>query len=364
MIGETEPTGFCNQLFGIFAYIPVALLLGSNLFVSSIFSRVSFSQTFRDFRNEFIELKFSEFFDFNFFIRFWNKREIRVVDFEIVKRCHLSAYFSSLKRKKWLSRNDDELLFWTRESGLNLPLPSKAIVRVVNNSGMIALYDFLQSGNAIVLPSGERNRHLKSLADVYFSLRPAQHVAYIVDHVVRHLRVPFIGIHLRAERDVYESKRSFEAGLAKIAHFIRNHRCLFSRPLGLDVRPPPVYVASGLFTGNYTKTAIRDSWGFDMNQRASAVLSVLRSVGLNEVHTMASILREVFPTEKELYAEHFAMIDLFILKRSSCFIPAHVESSLSYLVQRFQSFEIGDFSGELLKEKCSDHLKHFNHWGF
>jgi hypothetical protein len=190
----------------------------------------------------------------------------------------------------------------------------------------------------------------------------------------RSLESTFIGIHLRAEQDVYENDASFDEALPRIIKSIKNDQCFFayfdkgSIPKQIL---PQIYVASGLFTTDQTYGAKDTN---SSTYRQNAVMKALKEAGLTNVVTRSNLdelsrqrlgsVSKKYLEKTSLYAEQHAYIDLLILQKASCFIPAAPKgSSLSYVVQRFRSFEIGDFGGDLLVKRSPKHMD-FQSWGF
>ncbi len=64
IIADVTPAGLSNMLFGVYSYIPVALLYNvTGIIVGPMFSRRNFQQTYEEFvLEDFVELPFSYFF--------------------------------------------------------------------------------------------------------------------------------------------------------------------------------------------------------------------------------------------------------------------------------------------------------------
>lgn len=194
----------------------------------------------------------------------------------------------------------------------------------------------------------------------------------IVNHILRQsLEKSFIGIHLRAERDVYEDDAEFNRALPRIMESIKKNQCLFAyldnNSSIHDDNIPQIYIASGLFTTNHTHNAYESKSSL---YRKEAILKAFHASGLHSIVTRQTlkgyVQRHHANSEDHLlYAEQHAYIDVLLLTESSCFIPAsQVASSLSYVVERFRNFKVGDFGGNLLKERTSPHHSFFHSWGF
>ena len=71
--------GLCNQLFGVFGFAPLAVMYNASLIVGPLVSRESFSSEYH--KAVWIDVPFSDFFDFEHFSNFWYKRHgLQVVD--------------------------------------------------------------------------------------------------------------------------------------------------------------------------------------------------------------------------------------------------------------------------------------------
>jgi hypothetical protein len=178
---------------------------------------------------------------------------------------------------------------------------------------------------------------------------------------------------------MYESDASFDKDLPRIIKYIKNEKCFFAyfdNSSMFKETLPQIYVASGLFTTDQTYGAKDTN---SSSYRQNAVLEALHVAGLTNVVTRPSFLesRKSFTRSGSkksstrlgpknsssiyMYAEQHAYLDLLVLQKASCFIPAAPKgSSLSYAVQRYRSFEIGDFG---LVNPSPNHMD-FSSWGF
>ena len=181
---------------------------------------------------------------------------------------------------------------------------------------------------------------------------------------MKQLLPTFIGVHLRVERDVYTTDADFDKNLPAVIASIKAHRCLAQYTEGNLTSPvyndPVIYVASGLFTTNQSLYAEETPSSL---YRMKAVEKAFKDANLQSVKTKLTTGISHKHSFK-MYAEQHAYTDLLILSRSTCFIPASpFGSSLSYVVERFRDFQIGDFGGELKKMRSPPHMN-FHSWGF
>ena len=183
-------------------------------------------------------------------------------------------------------------------------------------------------------------------------------------HVFKQLLPTFIGVHLRVERDAYETDADFDKSLPDVIAGIKAHRCMsghtegnFSSPVYND---PVIYIASGLFTTNQSLYAEETSSSL---YRMKALMKAFKDAHLRSVVTKMSTGISKNRSFK-IYAEQHAYTDLLILTKSTCFIPAApFGSSLSYVVERFRDFQSGDYGGDLKKTRSPPHMN-FHSWGF
>jgi hypothetical protein len=223
VIGEPRLYGLSNQLFSVFAYVPIAQLLGVNLLVGPMYSRQSFSQTLVEFQQNSVELPFNDFFDFDFFSSYWGKKGLRVLDYRPLKHCVGTAdravqgdadhsTSSGAKVVVWnrtdffRRHSDEELVAMAALSDISVPLPpgARTVVRIEGNYGIWGLYNYFHN-YTYENSSAESTRRLRLLAEVYLSLKPAPHIAEIVNHVLHTIGAPFVGIHVRVERDMLKT---------------------------------------------------------------------------------------------------------------------------------------------------------------
>ena len=106
-------------------------------------------------------------------------------------------------------------------------------------------------------------------------------------------------------------------------------------------------------------------------------------MGFNNMYTRETLIAKVVQKKKalhiqhdpmptlpfntsifELLPEHGAYIDLLMSRQSTCFIPAHLPSSFSYMAQRMRQFD----NGQVLKytqisEENFGVSEEFKQWG-
>ena len=393
VIGEPDAAGLTNQLFSVFAYVPMCRVLGATgLIVAPLYSRLSFSQTYGEINRDeqVVKLPFGEFFDFVHFQQYWSTRGLKVLEYRSVQHCieqanHTDSNYTLAiynRRQKngdwWFKTNDSQIEQLAEQSNIKIPLHPRTIVKGEHKNTFMGQYNYFVGGDTRVSPKGRKNPRLKLLMDVYLSLKPASHIAEIVNHILAQLGYTFVGVHMRVERDI-QSKLT-----KKIMHgttqAMMQDPCFFGLNNASDF-PRPLYLASGIFSFKFASggffspvsivpTTITSSGkrniqfdSEDMSSRAASVMQSLYDVGfdMNNVHTMDRIMAKhnILRRNRVYHPEHFALVDLLVLSRSSCFVPTFQSSSLSYVIQRFRAFEEAVFDRPI-----STHLHLFSNYGW
>lgn len=189
LLGEYSPGGFCNQLFGIFSFIPFVRLLNlTGLIIGPVYSRKSFTVTFEGFLRDFIELPFSYFFDIDFFKIYWSKRGLEIVERKSVDKCLNLSAAMIVDRPRWLSFPDGQLMNMVKQSKIKIPIQENGIaVQLRGHHKFTALYNYLQSGGELIDKKTKiQNYHMKQLSEMYSSLVPSKRIRY------RSMRVAFM----------------------------------------------------------------------------------------------------------------------------------------------------------------------------
>ncbi len=290
LLAETTVTGLSNQLTAVYSYIPTALLFNTNLLLGCMYSRKNFEITMRQFDaepNGKKVMSFRDFFDWGAFKQGWrdvsggkaiaDMADLLLIDLfndsninngndnssNLASSAKLlsstptlqqqqpqyclpapdSAFYKDIKRTRWRSASDDELLAMANASNVSVPLQAPSIVRFASKFKMMALYNF-ERGNAsttAAMPAEalirretetetetETRRSSKSgggvgdgigigigtgidgktkyypslLEKIHHSVRPSRAVQTAVDAVLNALPRNFWAAHIRVEGDV------------------------------------------------------------------------------------------------------------------------------------------------------------------
>ena len=374
------------------------VLGATGLIVAPLYSRLSFSQTYGEINRDeqVIKLQFGEFFDFAHFQQYWSTRGLKVLDYRTVQHCIEQAnstdsnYTLAIYNRRhknggwWFKTNDSQIEQLAEQSNIKIPLPPRTIVKGEHKNTFMGQYNYFVDGDARmsytrVSPKGRKNPRLKLLLDVYLSLKPASHIAEVVNHILAQLGYSFVGVHMRVERDI-QSKLTKKIMHATTQTMMQD-ACFFglNNDNNASDFPRPLYLASGVFsykfasstnsafssptTANPSEKRNKQLDGEDMSSRAALVMQSLYAVGfnMNNVYTIDRIMakRKILRRNYLYHPEHFALVDLLVLTRSSCFVPTFQSSSLSYVIQRFRAFEEAVFDRPI-----STHLHLFSNYGW
>jgi hypothetical protein len=182
LLADNMPGGFCNQLFGIYSYVPLARLLNLGVILGPVYSRKSFTVTYDEFLLNYIKLPFSAFFDVNHFAQYWATKGLRVLDRRIYGGCLNKTAIVPIVRPKFFCFKDDAIFSMVSQSNVTIAdLAPGGGVQVVGHKGLMAFYNHLQSGgrNLANETDGTPNRHLKQLAEVHSSMVPSAKIGWV-----------------------------------------------------------------------------------------------------------------------------------------------------------------------------------------
>jgi hypothetical protein len=269
------------------------------------------------------------------------------------------------------------------------------IIRIKSISKMLGMYDFYQYHTI-----DNQSRRFQWLLHIHRHIQPAPMIQSRIQSIRQSFPREYIVIHIRAEADVLRRKHKllkteeittkqkqqyffqrlsleyqyllkkyqemeeqdpiFYYNLPAIISAIVNSTCyrqykkhyqqtVFEQsksllPMITNESFPLVYLSSGLFS-----TVMDTS---DEDQRGKILLEIIQALGFHSIQTKLTIattsssfsatFSKLGNDEKEkisFYPEQEAYIDFEIARQATCFIPAHVSSSFSYLVTRFRELD-------------------------
>jgi len=348
ILGENAINGLCNQILGIFSYVPVALLWDVDLVVGEMFSRPSF-QVAPSNHEGWKRVPFSTFFDWMHFSTFWLQHGLRTVEYHEYLQDRYNTQSTMLTIVKdpsfWPVKNSI-LMEMLSKSSIPCPIPPDKVLKFDNeHSKFTALFNYWKGGL----------KHKLLLLKVHNSLKPSPAISRVLQALVDELPIgrDFMSVHVRLETDYLLFKKlSFDKELPVALAHIRGHKCFrFDRSCfsnsSASTCSLPIFVASGLFSGiskgNYASTV-----------RAQSLLSGLKELGFTEVYTRQSLIDRVMRNGTKLsmlggvdafnlLPEVGAMVDLLISRhdRCRCFVDSHKSSSFSYMAQRLRQMDGG-----------------------
>lgn len=406
---STAIGGLCNQIGAVLSYVPAAKTFGMNLVVSSMYSRHSFDDHWPTPDSKWSSLPFSWFFDWEHFQRFWSHRHIDVVDIETFEnRCPFANRPSATADTVYnITRNPvfgavhkAKLLKMLHHANLPTPLPSSAVYQMSARIKYLTLYNFWEDPDLLL--------------DVHNSLQPTPILRKFVQSLQKQLDGPYLAAHLRLEPDYWGHNTShtlIEVDKAvwwlSTAPCLQQYRIANGNGSGVFVtvqgerrelpvfdgtKMPRFYISSGLFGADLKETPLPSSSRAPVHRVtrvAKQTRHYLKAMGLilvNQMSLLNPLFKHIDATEdviarekwgdpfkyRLLAPEQLAYIDLEMARLATCFIPAHVGSSFSYLVTRMRDWDRGlkltfdEVHGPTTRDKIETHgiCHDFNNWGF
>jgi hypothetical protein len=192
VVAENAMNGLSNQLFGIYSYIPVAILWNVSMVVGPVYSRPSFKQEVQKYKG-WNAVPFSQFFDWNFFVESWLPMGVHMVEQNIFKRSCLikSLEVKTVVREPHFWPNKDLIINqMLSKSSIPLPITEGSLIKFDEKyPKFTALYNYWKGGL--------KNKVL--LIKVHNSLRPAANIQRLIDAMLVVLPKTFFAAHIRLE---------------------------------------------------------------------------------------------------------------------------------------------------------------------
>jgi hypothetical protein len=394
LLGDSGSSGLCNQLFGVFSYIPVAKLFNaSGLVVGELYSRHGFDGAHS---RSWSKLPFSWFFDWEYFKSYWKNEGLDMIENTHFNSCYghyhaegyLNRVFPIKREPAFWPLQPDKLLELLPQSNVLVPIPQKSLLTVEGDNHFSNLFWFFDPFD-VNIPFAEK---------IYSSLQPSPMLEPYIQAILRYLPENFVSIHIRLENDFLgDNPFSFVHQFPYALQHVYDSKCFrnlsktatnSSDSNAMFEDAPMVYIASGLLTyemellgmragrhrGNVKGPAKNMHFNVEHNH-TSTLLKGLEGLGLMNLSDRTTILQKVFLAQREranenlygrnpmletvftvpdeianlpeldmkayekLYPEQLALIDFVVSRKAACFAHAHVSSSFSYLVQRFRHFD-------------------------
>lgn len=379
--GEVPPTGLVNQFFGIYSYIPFAMMLNANIILGNMYSRTSYNLKWPIKHSEWKRIPFSSFFHWEYFHQYWKKRGIDTIEQLEYDYCFPSKESVVINRTQGffpLSRGD--LLLMIAQANLSLPVKPNTTIQLLANHGFVTLIDHWEN----------KSLHL----EIHNSLKPSPLINQYVFQLQSILPKQYFAIHLRLEEDLLSSQEilNFTEELHSAFYHIINSKCFqslkshFNSTLNHTVydNPPPLYFASGIFK-HYPFYPQKGKQGQPKDSKSDSLSSffhkfkeygfqylvnrdLLWSKRKRQYHYDTKLLprdnNNPYQTPS-FVPEQYAYIDFLMSKKSYCFIDAHRGSSFSYFVERSKYLDQGiihDIS-DIYSNLYSNTSRIFEHWG-
>lgn len=189
--------GLSNQLFGIYSYVPVALLWNVSLVVGEVYSRSSFEKAMSKYDTDWSGWPFSSFFDFDHFSRTWAKRGLLTMERSQYDNSCLASRCNQLtvEREPHFWPNKDQIINRMLQlSNIPLPIPNNSVIQFDSlRPKFTGIYNFWKGG-----------MHTKLLLlHVHRSIRPAKHIQTVVDAVLAQLPRKLLVAHVRLEGEPF-----------------------------------------------------------------------------------------------------------------------------------------------------------------
>lgn len=372
---ESRPTGLCNQLFGIYSFIPVAMLLNASLIISDVFSRHSFENRWPIPSSGWSKVPFSNIFDWEYFHNYWLRYGINTVEGKFYERC-LSVYYKSnytlrqiVRRPEFFPVNSDRILQMVHDSNISVPIPNRTILALSSQHGFITMFNFWS--------------HLPLLKIVHESFQPAPTMQKYITSILNALPNNTVAVHLRLENDLWGNDNAkfidqLELALKHI-HASSCFQAVSNDSTGRYIDPPPLYISSGIFKLS-TSDILSANPHPKLRSKATKALQQLQIHGFNQLYfrdqQMISLFSNITnnPAIRDtigdplLYSrflpEEIAYIDLMVSRSAHCFINAHIGSSFSYFIDRMRYLDQGiPLGGDKINEENFGKSSFFKFWG-
>jgi hypothetical protein len=373
-------------------------------------------------------LSFSSFFDVKYFIDYWSQHKLRVITLQDYEVCfnnsspNTSSSSSSTqiqtqqstKQLTRIKRNPDfypipksDYPRLLRASDIKVPIQENQTFIFDSPHKMIALYPFFED--------------MTMLQYVHTSLRPSLQISRVVKAILKELPSGFIAMHVRADSEALSadtllqqinltttpqmSKQDRKKAL--VAHIMNSH-CLqeIAKFDNAFIDPPAVYLATNTFHfhpsrrsrkqpsggGSHTSThtsslghhpsltAANRTSTMSSEDRLKFLTSELAELGFHVIHTKTTLMEKLTmnlleksfefkeigdPTLiRRLLPEQLSYVDMLISRASTCFIPSHIPSTFSYLIQRMRNLDNKKYEKyEEVNNNTYGSLSMYRDWG-
>lgn len=395
--GESAPVPFASQIFAVYSFAPVSFIFQTNLILGDLYSRKIFSSSTQPTvsaagaselagasKGAMTAVAFSSFFDVRHFVAYWAKHKKAVITSQDSEIC-LAGNRTIVKIKRvpdFFPIQKSEFSSLLGLSKVKFPFQSNQTVVIDSPNKFVALYWFWND--------------LPMLQYVHTSLKPAPQIDRFVQAILKELPRGFVAIHVRLDSGsmaALANSSSAETKSTFVQHILDSH-CL-SEVAKFDnsfVDPPPIYLVTNAIghhhhhhTGGKKRPGASLSTGSlssNADDKARLLMTELSSLGFHLIHTKTTLtelitmklLEKSFEGKPvggdanvfhRLLPEQLTYIDMLVSRASSCFIPSHIPTTFSYLVERFRKFDKNIYEPyENINNATYGSLSMYRQWGF
>jgi hypothetical protein len=373
-------------------------------------------------------LPFGSFFDVKYFINYWSQHKLPVISLQDYEVCFNSSspnstsaassattqgvpstesQLQAARQLTRIKRNPDFYPIAKSDyprlltaSDIKLPIQEHQTFTFDSPHRMIALYPFFDDPTM--------------LQYVHSSLRPSLQISRVVKAILKELPSGFIAMHVRADSEALSADTLLQqqshtvSQLSKqdrkkalVAHIMNSH-CLqeIAKFDNAFIDPPAVYLATNTFhfhpsrrsrkapgsthtssLGHHPSvTAANRTSTMSSEDRLKFLTSELAELGFHVIHTKTTLMEKLTmnlleksfefkeigdPTLiRRLLPEQLSYVDMLISRASTCFIPSHIPSTFSYLIQRMRNLDNKKYEKyEEINNSTYGSLSMYRDWG-
>lgn len=205
IIAENAMNGISNQLFGVYSFIPMAMIWNVSLIVSGIYTRRSFETKPQKYVGWDLQ-PFGEYFDWEHFKRHWYEHAgIVAVPLADHEGCLTGGHWMRQGRLREVERfpvfyaqKQELLMKMLTRSNISYPVPPNTILQMDRtHSKLTAMFNYWRGGLATKM----------LLLEVHRSLKPAPFIRKRIDEMLRRSNL----VHSLSEQGITGKGRTYIA---------------------------------------------------------------------------------------------------------------------------------------------------------
>jgi hypothetical protein len=398
LFGEVPSGPFSSQLHAIYSFIPISLMLKSNLVIGELNVHEPGNKTSQ---GNIRSVHFSTFFDFKYFTTYWSKKKISAISKRVYARCFtgldndidpMNVHGKETKGKHnvlQITRSPTFAKFHQKEMkgllqshNLSYPLPRHSLIKIVSPFQFFGIYSFWDN--------------LYLLQNVHRSLRPTAAIKDTVKALLNLIPAKeFIALNIRVDDELFApqgkalSSEDEAKEIKRVVGIIRSSSCLtdywMDKNLGVMnplLTPPVVYLTSNArphsmddkrrvrtFIEELAKAGIQRIFTrkflYDHYMKKVSTSSSSQSSAVNSAAPGKKTKAFDLSQMKKFSYEHQSYIDMLMSRTSTCFIPSPTSALTSYLIQRFRKFDQNIYESFPEVNSTTYGITHqFREWGF